>query len=48
MPIKKNEETYEKINELGRKTDYTTGNLLNYESFSKDSKITIDLSKQSN
>ena len=47
MPIKNNEETYEQINEMGRNNDYTTGNLLDYEYFSKHYKlIAIDLSKQ--
>ena len=31
MPIKNNEETYKQIIEIGRKNDYTTGNLLEYE-----------------
>ena len=34
MPIKNNEETYKQIIEIGRKNDYTTGNLLEYEYFS--------------
>ena len=47
MPIKNNEETYEQINEMGRNNDYTTGNLLDYEYFSKHYKLNaIDLSKQ--
>ena len=47
MPIKNEEETYEQITEMGRNNDYTTGNLLNYEYFSKHYKlIAIDLSKQ--
>ena len=47
MPIKNNEKTYEQINEMGRNNDYTTGNLLDYEYFSKHYKlIAIDLSKQ--
>ena len=37
----------EQIIEMGRNSDYTTGNLLNYEYFSKYYKlIAIDLSKQ--
>ena len=44
MPIK-NEETYEQIIEMGRNNDYTTGNLLDYEYFSKHYKL-IALSKQ--
>ena len=47
MPIKNEEETYEQIIEMGRNNDYTTGNLLDYEYFSKHYKlIAIDLSKQ--
>ena len=47
MPIKNKEETYEQIIEMGRNNDYTTGNLFNYEYFSKHYKlIAIDLSKQ--
>ena len=47
MPIKNGEETYEQITEMGRKNDYTTGNLIDYEYFSKHCKlIAIDLSKQ--
>ena len=47
MPIKNEEETYEQIIKMGRNNDYTTGNLLDYEYFSKHYKlIAIDLSKQ--
>ena len=47
MPIKNSEKTYEQITEMGRNNDYTTGNLLDYEYFSKYYKlIEIDLSKQ--
>ena len=47
MPIKNSEETHEKIIEMGRNNYYTTGNLLDYEYFSKHYKlIAIDLSKQ--
>ena len=47
MSIKNGEETYEQIIEMGRNNDYTTGNLLDYEYFSKHYKlIAIDLSKQ--
>ena len=35
MTIKNEEETYEKIIELERNNDYTTGNLFDYEYFSK-------------
>ena len=33
-PIKNKEETYEKIIEMSKNNDYTTGNLLDYEYFS--------------
>ena len=47
MPIENEKETYEQIVEMGRNNDYTTGNLLNYEYFSKHYELTaIDLSKQ--
>ena len=45
MPIKNGEETFEQIIEMGRNNDYTTGNLLDYEYFSKHYKL-IALSKQ--
>ena len=45
--IKNKEETYEKIIEINENNDYTTGNLLDYDYFSKHCKvIEIDLSKQ--
>ena len=45
--IKNNEETYKQIIEMGRNNDYTTGNSLDCEYFSKHYKlIAIDLSKQ--
>ena len=47
IPVKNKEETYKAIVELIRNSDYTTGNLLDYEYFSKHYKlIAIDLSKQ--
>ena len=47
VSIKNKEETYEKIIEMVRNNDYTTGNLLDYEYFSNNYKlIVIDLSKQ--
>ena len=47
MPIKNDEETYEQIIKMGRNNDYTTGNLLAYEYFSKHQKLmAIDLAKQ--
>ena len=48
IPIKNGEEAYEQIIELGRNNGYTTGNLLDYEYFSKNYKlIAIDWSKKS-
>ena len=47
MPVKNKEEAYEKIIEISKNSDYTTGNLLDSEYFSKHYKlIAIDLSKQ--
>ena len=47
VPIKNKEETYDKIIEMSKNSDYTTGNLLDYECFSNYYKlIAIDLSKQ--
>ena len=47
MPIKNDEETYEQVIEMVRNNDYTTGNLLDYEYFSKNYKLSaIDLDKQ--
>ena len=31
LPIKAEEEAYEKIIDIGKKNEYTTGNLLDYE-----------------
>ena len=46
-PIKNKEDIYEQIIEVGRNNDYTTGNLLDYENFSKHRRlIAKDLSKQ--
>ena len=46
MQMKNYEETYEQMIEMGRNNDYTTGNLLDYEHFSKHYKlVVIDLSK---
>ena len=45
--VKNKEEAYEAIIKMSRNNDYTTGNLLNYEHFSKHYKlIAMDLSKQ--
>ena len=47
LPIKTEEETYEKIIDVSRNNEYTTGNLLDYDYFKKYYKlIAIDLSKQ--
>ena len=47
IPIKNKEETYKRIIQLIRDSNYTTGNLLDYEYFSTNYKlIAIDLSKQ--
>ena len=46
-PVKNKEEVYEKIMSINKNDDYTTGNLFDYEYFSKHYKlIAIDLSKQ--
>ena len=47
LPIKTEEEAYEKIIDISRNNEYTTGNLLDYDCFKKCYKfITIDLSQQ--
>ena len=47
LPIKTAEEAYEKIIDISRNNEYTTGNLLDYDCFKKYYKlIAIDLSKQ--
>ena len=47
LPIKTEEEAYEKIIDISRNNEYTTGNLLDYVNFKKHYKlIAIDLSKQ--
>ena len=47
FPIKTKEEAYEKIIDISRNNEYTTGNLLDYDYFKKYYKlIAIDLSKQ--
>ena len=47
LPIKNEEENYEKIIELSKNNNYTTGNLLDFP-YSKENYrlIAIDLSKQ--
>ena len=47
LPIKTEEEAYEKIIDISRNNEYTTGNLLDYDYFKKYYKlIAIDLRKQ--
>ena len=47
LPIKTEEEAYEKIIDISRNNEYTTSNLLDYDYFKKYYKlIAIDLSKQ--
>ena len=47
LPIKAEEEAYEKLIDISRNNEYTTGNLLDYDYFKKYYKfIAIDLSKQ--
>ena len=47
LPIKTEEEAYEKIIDISRNNEYTTGNLLDYDYFKKYYKlIAIDVSKQ--
>ena len=47
LPIKTEEEAYEKIIDISRNNEYTTGNVLDYDYFKKHYKlIAIDLSKQ--
>ena len=47
LPIKTKEEAYEKIIDISRNNEYTTGNLLDYDYFKKYYKLNaIDLSKQ--
>ena len=47
LPIKTEEEAYEKVVDISRNNEYTTGNLLDYDYFKKYYKlIAIDLSKQ--
>ena len=47
LPVKNEEEAYEKIMEISNNNDYTTGNLLGFVYFTKNYKlIPIDLSKK--
>ena len=47
MPVKNEEEAYEKIMDMSNNNDYTTGNLLDFAYFKENYKlIATDLSKQ--
>ena len=47
LPVKNEEETYEKIIEKSKNNDYTTGNLLDFAYFKENYRlVAIDLSKQ--
>ena len=47
VPVKNKEEAHEKIMSISENNDYMTGNLLDYQYFSKHYKLTaINLSKQ--
>ena len=47
LPVKNEEEAYEKIIEMSRNNDYTTGNLLDFAYFKENYRlIATDLSKQ--
>ena len=47
LPLKTEEEAYEKIIDISRNNEYTTGNLLDHDYFKKYYKlIAIDLGKQ--
>ena len=47
LPVKNEEEAYEKIIDMSNNNDYTTGNLLDFTYFKKNYKlIATDLSKQ--
>ena len=47
LPVKTEEEAYEKIIDISRNNEYTTGNLLDYDYFKNNYKlIAIDLNKQ--
>ena len=49
LPVKNEEETYEKIMDMSNNNDYTTGNLLDFGYFKENYKlIAIDLSKKYN
>ena len=47
MPVRNEEEAYEKIIQMSNNNDYTTGNLLDFAYYKKNYRlIAIDLSKQ--
>ena len=47
LPVKNEEEAYEKINEMNSNNDYTTGNLFDFAWFKENYRlIAVDLSKQ--
>ena len=47
LPVKNEEEVYEKIMDMSNNNDYTTGNLLDFAYFKENYRlIAIDLSKQ--
>ena len=47
MPVRNEEEVYEKVIEISRNNDYTTGYLLDFAYFKENCRlIAIDLSKQ--
>ena len=47
LPVKNEEDAYEKIMDMSNNNDYTTGNLLDFSYFKENYKlIAIDLSKQ--
>ena len=49
LPVKSEEEAYEKIIEISKHNKYATGNLLNFAYFKENYRLTaIDLSKQTN
>ena len=46
MPVKNEEEAYEKVIDMSNNNDYTTGNLLDFAYFKENYRlIAIDLSK---
>ena len=48
LPVKNEEETYEKIIEITRNNDYTAGSLLDFVYFKENYRlISIDLNKKS-